>query len=111
MISITMFMVCVNVYYVYLLEVCIICTSLHQQTSPVWKKSLMIQREVIKIRKCLMIQRGVIKIRKSNGRQHNGQKKTNKCTNNDLQKLHRKLTIEQHEPYLKQGVSSDAQDG
>jgi uncharacterized membrane protein (DUF373 family) len=34
-ISITMFMVCVNVYYVYLLEVCIICTSLYQQTSPV----------------------------------------------------------------------------
>jgi hypothetical protein len=30
-----MFMVCVNVYYVYLLEVCIFCTSLYQQTSPV----------------------------------------------------------------------------
>ena len=84
MISITMSMVCVNVYYVYLLEVCIICTSLYQQTSPVLEEEFDDTKGVIKIRKCLMIQKGVIKIRKSNGRQHNGQKKTNKCTNNDL---------------------------
>ena len=35
MIRLTMFMICVNVYYVYLLELCISCTSLYQQTSPV----------------------------------------------------------------------------
>ena len=84
MISITMFMVCVNVYYVYLLEVYIICTSLYQQTSPVLEEEFDDTKGVIKIHKCLMIQRGVIKINKSNGRQHNDQKKTNKCTNNDL---------------------------
>jgi hypothetical protein len=36
----------------------------------------------------------VIRIRKSKDRQHNGQKKKNKRTNNDLQNIHMKLEIE-----------------
>ena len=35
---------------------------------------------------------------KKNG-QHNGQKKKYKMTHNDLQNIHIKLTIEQHEPH------------
>jgi len=39
--------------------------------------------------------KGVIKIRKSKkNRQHNGQKKKYKKTNNDLQNIHLKLKIE-----------------
>jgi hypothetical protein len=39
--------------------------------------------------------KGVIKIRISKkNRQHNGQKKKNKRTNNDLQNIHSKLNIE-----------------
>jgi hypothetical protein len=42
--------------------------------------------------------KGVIRIRKSKkNRQHNGQKKKNKRTNNHLQQLNRTLKIEQHE--------------
>ena len=36
----------------------------------------------------------VIRIRKSKDRQHNGQKKKDKRTNNDLQNIHMKLEIE-----------------
>jgi hypothetical protein len=36
----------------------------------------------------------VIRIRKSKNRQHNGQKKTDKKTNNDLQNIHIKLKSE-----------------
>ena len=36
------------------------------------------------------------------------QKKQNARTNNDLQKLHRKLNIKQHESQLKPGVNSGA---
>jgi hypothetical protein len=44
--------------------------------------------------------KGVIKIRKlKKDRQHNDQKKTHKRTNNDLQNIHIKLNIEQHEPH------------
>jgi hypothetical protein len=44
--------------------------------------------------------KGVIRIRilKKN-RQHNGQKKKYKRTNNDLQNIHIKLKIESHEPH------------
>ena len=39
--------------------------------------------------------KGVIRIRKSKkNRQHNGQKKRDKRTNNDLQNIHIKLNIE-----------------
>ena len=38
--------------------------------------------------------KGVIRIRISKNRQHNGQKKINKRTNNDLQNIHIKLKIE-----------------
>ena len=37
--------------------------------------------------------KGVIRIRKSKDRQHNGQKKKNKRSNNDLQNIHIKLKI------------------
>ena len=44
--------------------------------------------------------KGVIGIRESKkNRQHNGQKKKNKSTNNDLQNIHIKEKIEQHEPH------------
>ena len=43
--------------------------------------------------------KGVIRIRKSKDRQHNGQKKKYKRTNNDLQSIHIKLKIEKHEPH------------
>jgi hypothetical protein len=44
--------------------------------------------------------KGVIRIRISKkNRQHNGQKKKNKRTNNDLQNIHIKLKIESHEPH------------
>ena len=38
-------------------------------------------------------------IRKSKNRQHKVQKKKYKRTHNDLQNIHIKLTIEQHEPH------------
>ena len=38
--------------------------------------------------------KGVIRIRKSKNRQHNGQKKNYKRTNNDQQNIHIKLKIE-----------------
>ena len=38
--------------------------------------------------------KGVIRILKSKNRQHNGQKKKDKSTNNDLQNIHIKLKIE-----------------
>ena len=38
--------------------------------------------------------KGVIRIRKSKNRQHNGQNKQDKRTNNDLQNIHIKLKIE-----------------
>jgi hypothetical protein len=37
---------------------------------------------------------GIIRIRKSKDRQHNGLKKKDKRTNNDLQNIHIKLKIE-----------------
>jgi len=40
----------------------------------------------------------IIRISKKN-RQHNGQKKKYKSTNNDPQNMHIKLKIEQHEPH------------
>ena len=42
--------------------------------------------------------KGVIRIRKSKDRQNNGQRKKDKRTNNDLQNIHIKLKVEQHEP-------------
>jgi hypothetical protein len=39
-----------------------------------------------------------IRIRKSKDRQHNGQKKKDKKTNNDLQNIHIKLEIDLFEP-------------
>ena len=41
----------------------------------------------------------VIRIRKSKNRQHNGQEKKNKRTNNDLQNIHIQLKIEYNEPH------------
>ena len=44
--------------------------------------------------------RGLIRIHKSKkDRQHNGQKKKYKRTNDDLQNTHIKLKIESHEPH------------
>ena len=45
--------------------------------------------------------KGVIRIRKSKNRQHNGQEKKDKRSNNDLQNIHIKIMIEQHEPHKK----------
>ena len=45
-----------------------------------------------------------IRISKKN-RQHNGQKKKYKRTNNDLQNLHIKLKIEEHESHIKSRVN------
>ena len=56
--------------------------------------------------------KGVIRIRISKkDRQHNGQKKKDKRTNNDLQNIHIKLKIEQHEPHNKLGVNSGTPEG
>ena len=44
--------------------------------------------------------KGVVRIRISQkNRQHTGQKKKYRRTNNDLQSTHIKLKIEQHEPH------------
>jgi hypothetical protein len=43
--------------------------------------------------------KGVIRICISKNRQHKGQKKKYKRTNNDLQNIHIKLKIEYHEPH------------
>jgi hypothetical protein len=43
--------------------------------------------------------KGVIRSCKLKNRQYSGQKKQDKRTNNDLKTLHRKLKIEQREPY------------
>ena len=43
--------------------------------------------------------KGVIRIRKSKDRQHNDQKKNEKGTNDEHNKLHIKLKIEKQEPY------------
>ena len=50
-------------------------------------------------KKSLKIPKGTIKIRKSKNRHHNGKKKKSKKTNNDLQIIHLKLKIEQHETH------------
>ena len=43
--------------------------------------------------------KGVIRIRISKNRQHNGEQKKYKKTNNELQNIHVKLKIEYHEPH------------
>ena len=43
--------------------------------------------------------KGVIRICKSKDRQLNDQQKKDKRANNDLQNIHIKLKIEQHEPH------------
>ena len=54
----------------------------------------------------------VIRSRKSNKDwQYNGQKKTYKGTNDDLQTIHIKLKIEQHEHHWKPRVNSNAPEG
>ena len=56
--------------------------------------------------------KGAIRIRISKkNRQHSGQKKKYKRTNNDLQNIHIKLKIEQHEPQIKPAVNSGASEG
>jgi len=64
--------------------------------SPLWKCS-----SSVPIAYTVLIQyeefedtKGVIRIRKSKDRQHNGQKKKDKRTNNDIQNIHIKLKIE-----------------
>jgi hypothetical protein len=52
-----------------------------------------------------------IRIRKSKNRQHNGQKKKYKRTNNDLQNIHIKLKIEKHEPTKNPGMNAGAPEG
>ena len=44
-------------------------------------------------------------------KQHNNQKKKDKRTNNDLQNVHIKLKIEEHELHVKPGMNSDASEG
>ena len=48
---------------------------------------------------------------KSKNRQHKGQKKKDKGTNNDLQNMHIKRKIELHEPRKKSEVNSGAPEG
>ena len=55
------------------------------------------------------IQKGNQKRKSKQNRQYNGQKKSNKRTNNDPQRI--KLKIEQHEPRQKPGVHSFAPEG
>jgi hypothetical protein len=47
--------------------------------------------------------KGIIRIHKSKDRQHNGQRKKYKRTNNDLQNIHIKLKIEWHNPTKNRG--------
>jgi hypothetical protein len=55
---------------------------------------------VINCMKSLKMPKGLIRIRKSKmDRQHNGQKKKDKRTNNNLQNSTQKAKIEQHEPH------------
>jgi hypothetical protein len=55
--------------------------------------------------------REVIRIRKSKkNRQHNGQKKKSKRTNNNLQNIHIKIKNEKHKP-TKTGLNSGALEG
>ena len=57
-------------------------------------------------------QREVIRSRKSKkDRQHNGQKKTTKEQTKIYKTLHRKIKIEQQEPYPKPGVNSCPPEG
>ena len=62
-------------------------------------------------KKSLKKLKGVIRIRKSKDRQHNGQKKKDKRVKADLQNIHIKLKIKQHEPHQKPGVNSGAPEG
>ena len=48
----------------------------------------------------------MIRSRKSKNRQCDDQKKKNYMTNNELQVLHRKLKIEEHELHLKMNFSA-----
>ena len=62
-------------------------------TMRILKSFLLLQEEFEDIK-------GVVRIRISkNNRQHNGQMKTYKRANNDLQSIHIKLKIEGHEPH------------
>jgi len=53
----------------------------------------------------------VIRIRKSKNRQHNGQKKKHKRTNNNLQNTTRKTKDRETRTTLKTGVNSGAPEG
>jgi len=56
--------------------------------------------------------KGVIRIRKSKkNRQHNGQKKKYKRTNNDLQNIYIKLRSSNRNPTKNRGVNSGAPEG
>jgi hypothetical protein len=44
-------------------------------------------------------------------RQYNGQKETYERRNNDIQKIHRKLKLEQHEPHLESRENKFAPEG
>jgi hypothetical protein len=65
----------------------------------------------LKVRRVRRYQRGNQNpyISKKN-RQHNGQKKKYKKTNNDLQNIHIKLKIELHEPQLNHMLSPRRED-
>ena len=55
--------------------------------------------------------KGVIRIRQSKDRKHNGQKKKDKRTNNDLQNIAHKTNDRVTRTPLKIGVNSDATEG
>jgi len=63
-------------------------------------------------KKSLKIPKGAVRIRISKkNRQHNGQKKEYKRTNNDQQNTHTKPKIEPHEPHQKPGLNSGDPEG
>jgi hypothetical protein len=55
-----------------------------------------------------MFPRTCVLRRSKKGRQHKGQKKKNKRTNNDLQNAQINIKIEKHESHSKPGVNSGA---
>ena len=68
--------------------------SMEEQTIQ-WTKQKVKKSKQLSIRRVCIYQREVIRIRISKkNRQHNGQKKKYKRTNNDLQNIHIKLKIE-----------------
>ena len=73
---------------------CFFCISRFKWSHKILRSYYAMGLSSVRLLRVLRETKGVIIIRKSKNRQHNGQKKMYKRTNNDIQNIHIKLKIE-----------------